>query len=101
MDGSLFFVRMLYAVNGFLWVRVDRVLCDESSNSVQCEESNKSSTWLQVQTLIETQHEKCAHFCAPRIGIPALRQLGVDEIHLGKKQKFLTVASNLESGEPL
>jgi len=25
----------------------------------------------------------------------------VDEIHLGKKQKFLTVASNLESGEPL
>jgi transposase len=32
---------------------------------------------------------------------PVLRQLGVDEIHLGKKQKFLTVASNLESGEPL
>ena len=32
---------------------------------------------------------------------PGLRQLGVDEIHLGKKQKFLTVASNLESGEPL
>jgi transposase len=32
---------------------------------------------------------------------PTLRQLGVDEIHLGKKQKFLTVASNLESGEPL
>ena len=32
---------------------------------------------------------------------PALRQLGVDEIHLGKKEKFLTVASNLESGEPV
>jgi len=32
---------------------------------------------------------------------PALRKMGVDEIHLGKKQKFLTVASNLESGEPL
>jgi transposase len=32
---------------------------------------------------------------------PGLRQLGVDEIHLGKKQKFLTVASNLESGERL
>lgn len=32
---------------------------------------------------------------------PALRQMGVDEIHLGKKQKFLTVVSNLESGEPL
>src|SRR5262249_21697576 len=32
---------------------------------------------------------------------PGLRQLGIDEIHVGKKQKFLTVASNLESGEPL
>ena len=31
----------------------------------------------------------------------ALRQLGVDEIHLGKKQKFLTVAGNLDTGEPL
>lgn len=30
-----------------------------------------------------------------------LRQMGVDEIYLGKKQKFLTVASNLETGEPL
>jgi transposase len=32
---------------------------------------------------------------------PALRQLGVDEIYLGKTQKFLTVVSNLETGEPL
>jgi transposase len=32
---------------------------------------------------------------------PALRQMGVDEIHLGKKQKFLTVVNNLETGEPL
>ncbi len=32
---------------------------------------------------------------------PALRQMGMDEIHLGKKQKFLTVVSNLETGEPL
>jgi transposase len=32
---------------------------------------------------------------------PALRQMGVDEIHLGKKQKFLTVVSNLATGEPL
>ena len=32
---------------------------------------------------------------------PGLRQMGVDEIHLGKKQKFLTVVSNLETGEPL
>ena len=27
--------------------------------------------------------------------------MGVEEIHLGKKEKFLTVVSNLETGEPL
>jgi len=32
---------------------------------------------------------------------PALRQMGVDEIYLGKKQKFLSVVTNLETGEPL
>jgi transposase len=32
---------------------------------------------------------------------PALRQMGVDEIYLGKKQKFLTVVCNLNTGEPL
>lgn len=31
----------------------------------------------------------------------ALKHAGVDEIHLGKKDKFITVVSNLESGEPL
>ena len=32
---------------------------------------------------------------------PALRDMGVDEIYLGRKQKFVSVVSNLESGEPL
>lgn len=32
---------------------------------------------------------------------PALRQMGVDEIYLGKKAKFLTVVCNLETAEPL
>lgn len=32
---------------------------------------------------------------------PALRHLGVDEIYRGKKDKFLTVVSNLETGEPV
>jgi len=32
---------------------------------------------------------------------PALRQMGVDEIYLGPKQKFVTVVSNLATGEPL
>ena len=32
---------------------------------------------------------------------PALRHMGVEEIHLGKKVKFVTVVSNLETGEPV
>jgi transposase len=32
---------------------------------------------------------------------PVLKQMGVDEIYLGKTQKFLTVVCNLETGEPL
>jgi transposase len=32
---------------------------------------------------------------------PPLRYLGVDEIYLGKRDKFLTVVSDLERGEPL
>ena len=32
---------------------------------------------------------------------PALKQMGVDEIYLGKKMKFVTVVSNLESVEPV
>ena len=32
---------------------------------------------------------------------PALKHMGVDEIWLGKRTKFLTVVSNLESGEPV
>jgi len=32
---------------------------------------------------------------------PVLRQMGVDEIYQGKKDKFLTVVCNLETGEPL
>jgi transposase len=32
---------------------------------------------------------------------PGLAQMGVDEIYLGKKQKFITVVSNLESVEPI
>jgi len=32
---------------------------------------------------------------------PALRQMGVDELYLGKSDKFITVVSNLETGEPL
>src|SRR5437667_12783131 len=30
-----------------------------------------------------------------------LEQMGVDEIYFGKQMKFITVVSNLETGEPL
>jgi transposase len=33
--------------------------------------------------------------------LPPLRHMGVDEIFLGKSTKFVTVVSNLETGEPL
>ena len=33
--------------------------------------------------------------------VPPLRLMGVDEIYLGKKQKFVTVVSNLETAEPV
>jgi hypothetical protein len=32
---------------------------------------------------------------------PVLAQMGVDEIYLGKKQKLITVVSNLDSTEPV
>ncbi|HEY6349099.1 MAG TPA: ISL3 family transposase [Candidatus Angelobacter sp.] len=32
---------------------------------------------------------------------PVLGQIGVDEIHVGKKHRFLTVVCNLENGEPV
>lgn len=32
---------------------------------------------------------------------PTLAKMGVDEIYLGKKQKFITVVTNLETAEPL
>ena len=32
---------------------------------------------------------------------PPLRQMGVDEIYRGKKDKFLTLVCNLETAEPL
>ena len=44
---------------------------------------------------------RCLERWAARRRKPALRQMGVDEIYLGKKQKFVTVVCNLETGEPL
>ncbi len=42
--------------------------------------------------------QACESAAASQVG---LTQMGVDEIYRGKKGKFLTVVSNLETGEPL
>jgi transposase len=39
--------------------------------------------------------------CEAKRRKPPLRHMGVDEIYKGKKDKFLTVVCNLETGEPL
>ena len=39
--------------------------------------------------------------CAAKRRKARLKHMGVDEIYLGKKDKFITVVSNLETGEPL
>jgi transposase len=56
--------------------------------------------WLSASTVRAIDLRYLKRWAAARRR-PALRQMGVDEIHLGKKQKFLTVVSNLETGEPL
>ena len=48
----------------------------------------------------------CQHGAGHRPAVPGalgggeapLQQMGVDEIYFGKKQKFITVVSNLETG---
>jgi transposase len=44
---------------------------------------------------------RCLERWAAQRREPPLRQMGVDEIYRGKNDKFLTVVSNLETGEPL
>jgi transposase len=44
---------------------------------------------------------RCLERWSAQRKMPPLRQMGVDEIFLGKKTKFVTVVSNLETGEPL
>jgi len=45
--------------------------------------------------------KSAAVLLSPDNDLPALKQMGVDEIYRGKNDKFLTVVSNLETGEPL
>ena len=44
---------------------------------------------------------RCLERWAAKRRRPPLRQMGVDELYRGKKDKFLAVVCNLETGEPL
>ncbi len=54
-----------------------------------------------AESTVRAIDQRCLERWAKNRKRPALKQMGVDEIYLGKKQKFLTVVSNLETAEPL
>jgi len=53
------------------------------------------------ETTVRAIDLRCLERWERRRRNPVLRQMGVDEIYRGKNDKFLTVVSNLETGEPL
>ncbi len=57
--------------------------------------------WGLAESTVRAIDLRCLERWAAGRSRPKLRHLGVDEIYLGKRIKFLTVVSNLESGEPL
>jgi len=56
--------------------------------------------WLRLSTVRAIDLRYLEHWAKSRKR-PVIRQPGVDEIYLGKRQKFLTVVSDLATGEPL
>ena len=73
-----------------------RQLCKRPANRSRPDRWRASSSWRRAPRTIEQRY---LERCATRAGKP-IRPLGVDEIYLGKAQKFLTVVSNLETDEP-
>ena len=53
------------------------------------------------ETTVRAIDLRCLERWDQRRRKPALKQMGVEEIYRGKNDKFLTVVSNLETGEPL
>lgn len=63
--------------------------------------SRVAATWgLPAETVRRLDKRVLRRWAAARPRQP-LRYLGVDEIYLGRRDKFLTVVSDLERGEPL
>ena len=54
-----------------------------------------------AQSTVRAIDLRCLERWEARRRKPSLRQMGVDELYRGKKDKFLTVVCNLETGEPL
>lgn len=54
-----------------------------------------------AESTVRTIDLRCLERWAAARKKPALRRMGVDEIYLGKKQKFVTVVSNLDTAEPV
>jgi len=54
-----------------------------------------------TETTVRAIDLRCLERWAATRREPSLRHMGVDEIYRGKNDKFLTVVSNLETGEPL
>ena len=57
--------------------------------------------WGMAESTVRAIDLRCLERWEAKRRKPPLRQMGVDELYRGKKDKFLTVVCNLETGEPL
>jgi hypothetical protein len=81
-------------------VEVHRLNCAECGPKVENIEQVPSKSALYHTRRFEDQvGEACESAAARRVA--RLKQLGVDEIYMGEKIRFITAVSNLETGEPL
>jgi hypothetical protein len=71
--------------------------------SKACESAASAQVARRLQlpeTTVRAMDLRCLERWEQQRRQPPLRQMGVDEIYRGKKGKFLTVVSNLETGAP-
>ena len=63
--------------------------------------SRVARTWHLPPETVRRLDQRVLKRCAAARPRTPLRFLGVDEIYLGRRDKFLTIVSDLETGEPL
>ena len=66
-----------------------------------CESASARQVTRRFEPAVRAIDLRCLERWAVARRKPALPQMGVDEVYLGKKQTFITVVRNLESREPL